>query len=97
MAKSKTEILNDIQDFVAKHGGNYKQWYIDVSTNPKVDLFKFHRFKKGDKGMFRTALSELQAAEAAEFVMGMGAKGNAEAKPDHVYLYMYKMEKHTKP
>ena len=77
MAKSKTEILNDFQEFMGRHGANYREWYVGTSSDPKQQMFGAHKFKNGDKGLFRQALSELQAAEVAEFFTNLGAKGNA--------------------
>ena len=97
MSKSKSEILDDFQAFMGKHGNNYKEWYVSTSVNPKTDLFKFHRFKTGDKGLFRTAESDIRAAEVAEFFTDLGAKGDPTIKDDAIYVYAFKMSKHTRP
>ena len=82
MAKSKSDILDDFQAFMGKHGGNYKEWYVSTSANPKVELFKYHKFKSGDKGLMRTAESEIRSAEVAEFFTDLGAKGDPAIKDD---------------
>jgi|DEB0MinimDraft_10_1074344.scaffolds.fasta_scaffold142845_1 hypothetical protein len=97
MPKSKSDILDDFQAFIGKHGGNYKEWYVGTSANPKVDLTKYHRIKNGDKGLMRTAQSELQAAEVAEFFIDNGAKGDPTVTRDNICVYAFKMDKHTKP
>src|SRR5688500_10778526 len=63
MAKSKSDILNDFQEFMGRHGSNYRDWYVGTAADPKQQMFGTHKFKAGDKGLFRQALSELQAAE----------------------------------
>ncbi len=97
MAKSKSEILNDFQDFMGRHGGNYKEWYVGSAADPKAQLFTIHKFKKGDKGLFRQAASEIQAAEVAEFFTNLGAKGNDGVTRDAEFVYAYKRAPHTKP
>lgn len=97
MAKSKPDILDDFQAFMGKHGGNYKEWYVSTSTNPKVELFKYHKFKSGDKGLMRTAESEIRSAEIAEFFTDLGAKGDPGIKDDAVCVYAFKLAKHTRP
>lgn len=97
MAKSKSDILDDFQAFMGKHGANYKEWYVSTSSNPKMELFKYHKFKSGDKGLFRAAESEIRSAEVAEFFTDMGAKGDAGIKDDARYVYAFKMAKHTRP
>ncbi len=97
MAKSKSEILDDVQAFVAKHGGKYKEWYVGTAEDPKSVLFSTHKFKNGDKGLYREAMSEIQAAEVAEFFIGQGAKGHGGVKSGADCVYAYKMAQHTKP
>jgi hypothetical protein len=97
MAKSKSDILDDFQAFMGKHGANYKEWYVSTSTSPKTDLFKFYKFKSGDKGLFLGAESDIRAAEVAEFFTDLGAKGKPGIKDDAVYVYAFKMAKHTRP
>ncbi|MCC6915403.1 MAG: IS1 family transposase [Rhodospirillaceae bacterium] len=97
MAKSKSEILNDFQEFMGRHGANYRDWYVGTSADPKQQMFGAHKFKNGDKGLFRQALSELQAAEVAEFFTGLGAKGNATPTRNAEFVYAYKRASHTKP
>ena len=97
MSKSKMDIIDDIDQFMRKHGGTSKEWFVASSINPKVDLFRYHGFRKGDKGLMRTAMSELQAAEVAEFFMDQGAKGNDEVITGATYVYAYKRTAHTTP
>jgi len=80
MAKSKSDIFDDFQAFMGKHGANYKEWYVSTSTNPKMELFKYHKFKTGDKGLFRGAESEIRAAEVAEFFTNFDTKGDSGIK-----------------
>ena len=97
MSKSKSEILDDIEGFIRKHGNNPKQWYLGTSSAPKETLFKNHKFKPNDIGLIRQAESELQAAEVVEFFTGRGAKGGATIKPMHDFVYAYRLAAHTRP
>src|SRR5579883_667779 len=97
MTKSKSEILDDFQAFIARHGAKYKDWYVGTASDPKAQMFRVHGFKSGDIGLFRQAGSELQAAEIAEFLTGMGAKGNDGVVRDADFVYAYKRAPHTKP
>jgi len=82
---------------MARYGGNYKEWYVGSAKDPKQQLFSNHNFKKGDKGLFRQAGSEIQAAEIAEFFTNLGAKGDDGVTRDADYIYAYKRSSHTKP
>ena len=97
MSKSKSEILNDFQEFVGKYGGKYKEWCVGTSDDPKAQLFNVHKFKNGDKGLYRQAVSEIQASEVAEFFTNLGAKGDDSVKRGADYVYAYKTGPHTKP
>ncbi len=97
MAKNKSEILDDVQDFIKRHGGKFGEWYVGTAADPKTQMFNTHRFKAGDKGLYRQAHSELQAAEVAEFFATMGTKGHTGVVRDADYVYAYKRAPHTKP
>jgi hypothetical protein len=97
MSKSKSEILNDFQDFMGRHGSNYKEWCVGTAADPKTQLFSVHKFKNGDKGLYRQAPSEIQAAEIAEFFTNLGAKGDDGVTRGAEYVYAYKRASHTKP
>ena len=74
-----------------------KEWYIGTAADPKAQLFNVQGFKNGDKGLYRQAGSEIQAAEVAEFFTGMGAKGHKGVARGAEYVYLYKRAPHTKP
>ena len=97
MSKSKSEILNDFQEFIKRHGGNYKEWCVGTSADAKTQLFQVHKFKPGDKGLYREADSEIQAGGVAEFFTNLGAKGDHTVKKDADCVYAYKMSAHTTP
>jgi hypothetical protein len=40
---------------MARDGGNYKEWYVGNSKDPKQQIFNIHKFKKGDDGVTRDA------------------------------------------
>jgi hypothetical protein len=96
MSKSKSEILDEISAFIAKHGGKTKDWCFGTSGTPREKL-REHNFKNGDVGLIRQAHSELQAGEVVEFLTGQGARGGADIKPGYDYVYGYKRAAHTKP
>ncbi|MDX2222133.1 MAG: hypothetical protein SFV21_05260 [Rhodospirillaceae bacterium] len=97
MAKTKAQILDDMQGFIGRYGGSYKDWYVGTSNDPKGQLFFGHGFRKTDLGLYRQAGSELQAAEVAEFFTGMGAKGDDGVKKNADFVYAFRLAAHTKP
>lgn len=97
MTKSKPEIRNDFEAFIAKFGGKYKEWCVGTAEDPKSQLFSVHKFKNGDIGLYRQSGSEIQAAEIVEYFMDLGAKGDNGVKRGADYVYAYKRAPHTKP
>ncbi len=97
MPKTKSEILDDFQEFIRKYGGKYKEWCVGTAPDAKTALFNTHKFKNGvDKGLYREAESEIQAAGVAEFFVDLGAKGDDSLKRDADQVYAYKIAPHTK-
>ena len=97
MSKTKMEIRDDIEDFIARHGGKYKEWYVGTAADAKSTLFKTHGFKAGDKGLYRQAGSEIQAGEVVEYFTDLGTLGNNAVVRDADYVFAYKRAPHTKP
>jgi hypothetical protein len=97
MSKTKAEIRTDIEDFIARHGGKYKEWYVGTAADPKKRLFSSHGFKAGDKGLYRQAGSEIQAGELVEYFTDLGTLGNNAVVRDSDFVYAYKRASHTKP
>ena len=97
MSKTKMEIRDDIEDFITRHGGKYKEWYVGTAADAKTTLFKTHGFKAGDKGLYRQAGSEIQAAEVVEYFTELGTLGNNAVVRDSDYVFAYKRASHTKP
>jgi hypothetical protein len=97
MAKNKSEILDEFQAFISKHGGQYKEWCVGTAADAKAQLFNVHKFKNGaDKGLFREAKSEIQAAGVAEFFTNLGARGDNSVRLNADQVYAYKITPHTK-
>lgn len=97
MSKSKAEILDEFQAFMAKHGGRYKDWCVGTAEDAKTQLFNVHKFKNGvDKGLFREADTEMQAAGVAEYFVEQGARGDDSVRRNADQVYAYKIAPHTK-
>lgn len=99
-AKSRSDIIADIEGHIAKGGGKSSDWYVGIASSPKTNLFKVHKLREtGDAWIARHALNHAQAAEVAEFfVTTQGSKGRfRDPKPGEDYVYAYKMKSHTTP
>lgn len=100
MAKSRSEIIGDIEDYVERNGGDFTGWFVGATGAPKQVLFTRHKVKeKGDAWIARSAKDEYEAHEVAEyFRANRRTKGApADPKPTDLYVYAYKQKSHTKP
>ncbi|MFN3077745.1 MAG: hypothetical protein ABT940_12885 [Alphaproteobacteria bacterium] len=99
MAKSSSEIIQDVETYIARFGGVFGEWYVGTSTDPKHALYKVHKLKEGDPGLLRTSHTEIQAAEVVEyFVQTRRTKGKVEQpESGRLHVYIYKRQPHTKP
>ena len=99
-AKSRSDIITDIESHVLKIDGDFRGWYIGIAASPKTNLFKLHKLREvGDAWIARRAFGSAQAAEVAEyFVTTRHSKGRyRDPKPAEEYVYAYKMKSHTSP
>jgi hypothetical protein len=99
-AKSRSEIIDDIEDCIARNGGNFGGWYVGFTGSPKLKIFKLHKVKeKGDAWVSRLARDEHEAHEVAEYfrtIRRTKAPGGQPAEGEH-YVYAYKLKPHTSP
>ncbi|CAA7614528.1 conserved hypothetical protein [Candidatus Terasakiella magnetica] len=99
-AKSRSEIIDDIEDCIGRNGGAFGEWYVGITGAPKAKLFSQHKLKeKGDAWISRLAKDELEAQEVAEYFRSTRkTKGGASsAAATDLYVYAYKIKSHTKP
>lgn len=100
MAKSKTEIIQDIEHLIVRNGGKWGEWYVGMCADPKTVLESRHNFKRGtDVGAIRTANTEMQAHEVVEyFTRSRRTKGQSGTfNAGDLYVYAYRTSRHTKP
>lgn len=99
-AKSRTEIIGDIEDCIGRNGGRFGEWYVGYTAGPKQKLFGGHKIKeKGDAWISRLARDETEAHEVADyFRTTRHTKGPGGQPSDNdLYVYAYKMKSHTRP
>ncbi|TAK98841.1 MAG: hypothetical protein EPO08_18065 [Rhodospirillaceae bacterium] len=97
MAKSRMDLLDEIQAFMRRHVSPPAHWYVGTAKVPRAQLFDVHGFKPNDIGLYRQTTSDNDAASIAGFIMKGGSKGDSVVKPGADYVYVFKMNGHTKP
>jgi hypothetical protein len=100
MGRSRSEIIGDVEDYVARNGDNFAEWFVGVTGSPKAVLFNRHKVKqKGDAWIARVAKDEYEARDIAEyFVTTRRTKGVVgDPRDTDLYVYAYKRKPHTSP
>ncbi|MDA8231545.1 MAG: hypothetical protein M0006_09420 [Magnetospirillum sp.] len=100
MAKSRSDIIGDIEAYIGRNGARFGEWYVGVTGGPKATLFKAHKVKeKGDAWVVRLAKDEYESRDIAEyFITTRGTKGAVGSGRDtDLYVYAYKRKPYTKP
>jgi len=96
MAKSKQEIIADINSFIKKGGGGYRAWYVGITSGAKARLAE-HKAKVW--WIFKTAISSQVAREIEDHFVNScktdGGTGGGDETATKVYAY--KKAPHTDP
>lgn len=98
-AKSRSDIIGDIEDYIAKNGGNFSEWFVGCTGAPKAMLFTQHKVKQsGDAWVTRLAKDELDAHDVTEyFCSTRRTRGRPHEKKDtDLYVYAFKIKSHMK-
>lgn len=95
MAKTRSEIIGDIEDYIGRNGGRYGEWHVGVTATPKETLFRQHKLReKGDAWIARLGRDEYEARDIAEyFLTTRKARGKmAPAAEGQMYIYAFKVK-----
>jgi len=89
MAKSKQEIISDIEGHIQKGGGGYNAWYVGISEDAEDRLFNEHKVKEWY--IYRQASSSQVAREIENYFVNVrdtdGGTGGGDENTDMVYAY----------
>jgi len=98
-AKSRSDIIGDIEDFVGRNGGKFAEFYVGCTSNPKTALFTQHKLKQsGDAWMSRLARDDLDSHDVVEYFRST-RQTKARPKPRQdadLYVYAFKIKSHTR-
>ena len=98
MAKSKEEIIEDIEGHMAKRGGDIDDWYVGIAADPSERLFDEHLVdKKKGAWIYRTASSDSVARTIEKYFLDMGARGGTGGGDEEsTAVYAYKITSSTR-
>ncbi len=100
MAKTKQEIINEILGHMRLCGGNYRDWYVGISKDPRDRLFNGHCANRPiDSWIYRAASSSLAAREVEDYFVNRLGTDGGPGGGDHnsAFVYAYKKAIHTNP
>lgn len=98
-AKSRSDIIGDIEDYIAKKGGSFGEWFVGCTGAPKAMLFTQHKVKQaGDAWVTRLAKDELDAHDVVEYFRSTRrTRGRPHEKKDtDLYVYAFKIKSHMR-
>jgi hypothetical protein len=96
-AKSRSDIIGDMEDFIARNGGKFGDFFIGCTGAPKQMLFTQHKVQqKGDAWISRLAKDEMDAHDVVEYFRS--TRGTKSRKKDvsdtDLYVYAFKIKSH---
>lgn len=98
-AKSRSDIIGDIEDFIGKNGAQFGEWFVGCTGSPKTTLFTHHRLKQsGDAWISRLAKDDLDAHDVVEYFRSTRRTRArpGERRDSDLYVYAFKIKSHTR-
>ncbi|NPV02224.1 MAG: hypothetical protein HPY53_12685 [Brevinematales bacterium] len=88
----KDAIINGIETFIRKNGGDFGSWYVGITDDADKRLFVEHHVNEDSNNWtYYTADSHDEALEIEDYFMSMkrtdGEHGDGEDGADMVYAY----------
>ena len=98
MAKSKKEIIEDMQSYITQRGGGIGGWYVGIAAKPKERLFDDHSVdKEKDAWIYCTASSDSVARDIEKHFLDKGTKGGTGGgDEDSKSVYAYRISSRTR-
>ena len=98
MAKSKKEIIGEMESHITDCGGGIGRWYVGIAAKPEDRLFDDHSVdKEKDAWIYRTASSDSIARDIEKHFLDKGAKGGAGGgDKDSKSVYAYRISSRTR-
>lgn len=97
MAKSKSQIIADIEEHIEDRGGELDQWYVGIAAKPRERVFSDHAVdEKTGKWIWRRASSSAVAREIEKHFLELGAAGGTGGGNDETeFVYAYRITPDT--
>lgn len=98
MAKSKKEIIEEIESHITECGGRFSGWYVGIAAKPKERLFDDHSVdEERDAWIYRTASSDSIARDIEKHFLDKGARGGTGGgDEDSKSVYAYRISSRTR-
>jgi len=100
MPGSEDRLLQRLDEYIRRYGGDYSRWFVGAAANPERKMFGEHNVKDGeDPWIYHCAGNFTEAKRAlAALIDGRGADGTAQELPGScLYVYAYMKKRHTDP
>jgi hypothetical protein len=90
--------MNEVMTHMGKYGGKYQDWYVGVTADAKVSLFKEHGVKESDDAWIcRKCADDVSARQIERYFMKKGCKGGfVDEEKSTRFFYAYRMQPHTR-
>ena len=99
MAKTETEIIVEIEEYIENWGGVFSNWYVGITADVEDRLFNDHSVKK-EGGVWiysRTSSSSMARRIEKYFIDRKGTQGGPGGGDENsIYVYAYKINYYTK-
>ena len=92
MTKTALEIIDDMESYVQKHGGDWWQWYVGIAADVESRLFSDHNVcRDGDAWIYHVAPTSRVAREVEAYLIeehgAQGGPGGGDDATRAVYAY----------
>ena len=95
----KEVLVKDFEEFFAKHGRYYSEFYVGIAADPKDTLFNRHSVNEKRDAWIHSnnALLSSTVRDIEQLFLARGAKGGPGGGDSSTrYVYAYKIAPHTR-
>lgn len=91
------QVVNEIEEYMGRFGGYYRDWYVGITTDPRQRLFVDHCVREnGDAWVYRDCGTDTAARAVEDYFHCKGCDGGSGGGDRSTrFAYAYRKAQHT--
>jgi len=98
MAVSAQKAFDTLTNFIDENGGNYRHWYVGITSDPETRLFKEHGVSELEKWVYSPCTTDADSRNVEMALLNLGCDGHpSDGDNAASWVYAFLKSSRTNP